>query len=107
MRVNLDCSKDTAAKAMRYLLGFPTMAERHKIAQIKAFLKVFEDKKLPLQSKVDQRPQSRLKRGAERMTEATQTIKNSVSVESVRSLDPWACFNDYQSCCYARKRARD
>ena len=35
---------------MRNPLGFPTMAERHKIAEIKAFLKVFEDKKLPLPS---------------------------------------------------------
>ena len=88
-------------------MGFPTMAERYKIAQIKAFLKVFEDKKLPLQSKVDQRHQLRLKRGAERMTEATQTIENSVSIESIRSLDPCACLNDYQNCCYARKRRRE
>ena len=51
-------------------MGFPTMAERHKIAEIKAFLKVFEDKKLPLQSRVGQRPQAILKRDAERMTEA-------------------------------------
>ena len=77
-------------------MGFPTMAERHKIAEIKAFLKVFEDKKLPLQSKVDKRPQTRPKRGAERMTEAKQTIENSMSVKSIRSLAPWAYFDDNQ-----------
>ena len=75
MRAILGSSKDTAAEAMRYLLGFPTMAERHKIAQIKAFLKVSEDKKHQLHSKVGQRTQSRLRRGAEWMTEATQTIE--------------------------------
>ena len=107
MRAILGCSKDTAAEAMRYLLGFPTMAERHKIAQIKAFLKVSEDKKHQLHSKVGQRTQSRLRRGAEWMTEAAQTIENSVSVESIRSLAPWAYFDDYQSCCYARKRGRE
>ena len=96
MRAILGCTKDTAAEAMRYLLGFPTMAERHKIAQVKAFLKVSEDKKHPLHSKVGQRPQSRLKRGAEWMTEATQTIENSVSVESIRRGAPWTYVDDYQ-----------
>ena len=107
MRAILGCSKDTAAEAMRYLLGFPTMAERHNIAQIKAFLKVSEDKKHQLHSKVGQRTQSRLRRGAEWMTKATQTIENSMAVESIRSLAPWAYFYNYQSCCYARKRGRE
>ena len=60
MRAILGCTKDTSAEAMRYLLGFPTMAERHKIAQVKAFLRVSEDKKHPLHSKFGLRPQSRL-----------------------------------------------
>ena len=70
--------------AMRYVLGIPTMAERHKLAQVKAFLRVMADKKHPLHSKVGQRPPSRLKRGSEWMTEATGTIENSLSVESIR-----------------------
>ena len=32
MRTFLGCTKDTASEAMRYLLGFPTMAERRKHA---------------------------------------------------------------------------
>ena len=43
MRAILGCTKDTSAEAMRYILGFPTMAERHKLAQVKAFLKVSSD----------------------------------------------------------------
>ena len=96
MRAILGCTKDTSAEAMRYLLGFPTMAERHKIAQVKAFLRVSEDKKHPLHSKVGLRPQSRLKRGAEWMTEATKTIENSLSVESIRRGTSWTYFDDYQ-----------
>ena len=52
----------TSAEAMRYLLDFPTMAERHKLAQVKAFLRVMADKRHPLHSKVGLRPPSRLKR---------------------------------------------
>ena len=43
MRAILGCTRDTSAEAMRYILGFPTMAERHKLAQVKAFLKVSAD----------------------------------------------------------------
>ena len=82
MRTILGCTKDTSAEAMRYLLGFPTMAERHKIAQVKAFLRVMADIKHPLHSKVGQRPPSRLKRGSEWMTEATGTIENSLSLKA-------------------------
>ena len=96
MRTILGCTKDTSAEAMRYLLGFPTMTERHKLAQVKAFLMVMADKKHPLHNKVGQRPPSRLKRGSEWMTEATATIENSLSVESIRKGTPWTVFNDYQ-----------
>ena len=40
MRAILGCTKDTSAEVMRYLLGFPTMAERLRIAQVKAFLEI-------------------------------------------------------------------
>ena len=52
MRAILGCTKDTSAEAMRYILGFPTMAERHKLAQVKAFLKVSSDENHPLYQKV-------------------------------------------------------
>ena len=94
----LGCTKDTSAEAMRYLLGFPTMDERHKLAQVKAFLRVMADKTYPLHSNVDQRPPSRLKRGgSEWMTEATGTIDNSLSVESIPKGAPWIVFDDYHS----------
>ena len=56
MRAILGCTRDTSAEAMRYILGFPTMAERHKLAQVKAFLKVSYDENHPLHHKVRNSP---------------------------------------------------
>ena len=43
MRAILGCTRDTSASAMRYVLGLPCMKERHKLAQVKAYLKVCAD----------------------------------------------------------------
>ena len=96
MRAILGCTRDTSAEAMRYLLGFQTMAERHKLAQVKAFLRVAADESHPLHDKVGPRPASRLKRGAEWMTEASKSIESCLSVESIRRGTPWRYFEDYQ-----------
>ena len=96
MRAILGCTRDTSAEAMRYILGFPTMAERHKLAQVKAFLKVSADEKHPLHHKVGNRPQSRLKRGSEWMTQASNTVENCVSVNSIRRGKSWHFIDDYQ-----------
>ena len=52
MRAILGCTRDTSAEAMRYLLGVLTMAERLRIAQVKAFLRMAADESNPLHSKV-------------------------------------------------------
>ena len=39
MRVNLGTTKDTPADVMRYLLDLPSMETRHKVEQVKAYLK--------------------------------------------------------------------
>ena len=96
MRALLGCPRDTSAEDMGYLLGSQTMAERHKLAQVNAFLRVAADESYPLHNKVGQRPASRLKRGAEWMTEATKTIESCLSVESIRRGTPWRYFEDYQ-----------
>ena len=94
MRAILGCTKDTSAEAMRYILGFPTMAERHKLAQVKAFLKVSSDENHPLHQKVGNRPPSRLKRGAEWMTQASTTVEHCVSVNSIRRGKSWHFIDD-------------
>ena len=40
MRAILGCTKDTSAEAMRHLLDLPTASMRHKLAQVKANLRV-------------------------------------------------------------------
>ena len=96
MRVILGCTKDTSADAMRYLLGYPTMAERHQMAQVKAFLKVTADPSHPLHEKVGRQTVSRLKRGSEWMTTASKTIEECVSVESIRVGSSWQYLDDLQ-----------
>ena len=65
MRAILGYTKETSAAAKRYVLGYPAMHERHKLAQVKAYLKVCADTKNPLHDKI-----SRPKRGNEWMTHA-------------------------------------
>ena len=55
-------NKDTAAAAMRFVLGMPAMNERHKLAQVKAYLKVCADTKHPLHNRVGRETKIRLKR---------------------------------------------
>ena len=62
MRAVLGCTRDKSLEAIRYLLGFPTMADRHRIAQVKAVLRVSTDKDHPLHTKIGHRPSSKLKK---------------------------------------------
>lgn len=90
MRTILGCTKDTSAAAMRYVLGFPTMKERHKLAQVKAYLKVCADPQHPLHEKLGRQTSTRLKRGTEWMTQAVQTIEEcGLSVEAIRKGRTW------------------
>ena len=49
-----------------------------------------------LTTRAGNRPTSRLKRGSELMTEATETIENCVSVESIRRGAPWQFIDDLE-----------
>ena len=90
MRTILGCTRDTSAAAMRYVLGLPTMKERHKLAQVKAYLKVCADPQHPLHDKLGRQTRSRLKRGTEWMTQAVQTIEEcGLSVEAIRKGKTW------------------
>ena len=65
MRCILGCTRDTSSEAMRYILGQPSMPERHKIAQVKSLCRVAADPTNPLHAKVGRTTYSRLKRGTE------------------------------------------
>ena len=89
MRAILGCTKDTSAEAMRYLLDLPTASERHKLAQVKAYLRVAADVKHPLHSKVGRDYTSRLKRGSEWMNQAAVTIGQCLAIDNVRRGEAW------------------
>ena len=90
MRTILGCTRDTSAAAMRYVLGLPAMKERHKLAQVKAYLKVCADPQHPLHEKLGRQTTSRLKRGTEWMTQAVKTIEEcGLSVEAIRKGKTW------------------
>ena len=66
------------------------MKERHKLAQVKAYLKVCADPQHPLHDKLGRQTKSRLKVGTEWMTQAVQTIEEcGLSVEAIRKGETW------------------
>ena len=80
---------------MRYVLGLPCMKERHKLAQVKAYLNVCADPQHPLHDKIGRQSNSRLKRGTEWMTQAVQTIEEcGLSVEAIRQGETWIRLSD-------------
>ena len=87
MRAILGCAKDTAAAPMRHALGYGIMQERHKLAQVKAYLNVCADTKNPLHDKIGGVMNTRLKRGTEWMTQDVEvrTIESrGLTVEAIR-----------------------
>ena len=103
MRAVLGCTRDTSAAAMRHLLGLPNMEERHKLAQVKAFLKVCADPKHPLHGKIGRRVESRLKRGTEWMTQAARTIEEcGLSVEAIMRGEAWVAVADKSRASFTK-----
>ena len=80
---------------MRYVLGLPSMKEIHRLAQVKAYLKVCADPQHPLHDKIGRQTNSRLKRGTEWMTQAVQTIEEcGLTVEAIRRGKTWVQLAD-------------
>jgi ribonuclease HI len=96
MRIILGCTKDTSAAAMRHYLDLPTMKERHKMAQVQAYLRVSADETNPLHEKVGRVMTSRLKRGTEWMTQAANTISQCCDVDAIRRGKVWFPVHDPQ-----------
>ena len=94
MRTILGCTRDTSCEAMRHMLGLWSMPERHKLAQVKAYLKVSADSKHPLHEKVGRDTRSRLKRGTEWMNEASKTISQCCNVANIRTGPSWVPVED-------------
>ena len=79
---------------MKHLLGLLNISERHKKAQMQAYLKVSKDKKHQLHENVGREVNSRLKRGTEWMNKASKTISLYYNVASVRTGKSWVLVKD-------------
>ena len=94
MRSILGCTRDTSAEAMRYLLDLPPMRDRHKLSQVKAYVKVAADTSNPLHDKIGRNVRCRLKRGSEWLTQAAKTIETCTPVHNVRKGEAWIAVED-------------
>ena len=77
---------------MRYLLGFSTITDRQKLAQVKTFVEIAHS----LHNNVGQRPAFRLKRKFHCMSAVNKTIESCTLVESIRRGSPWRYYFDDQ-----------
>ena len=89
MRAVLGCTRDTHIICMRYLLDLPTIKSRHKIAQVKMYLKVAEDETHPLHEVIREDKGNRLKRGKSWMAEAEDSLRNVCELEDIKTGKEW------------------
>ena len=89
MRTVLGCTRDTSTAAMRHLLDLPTMPNRHKLAQIKAYLRVTADVEHPLHQKIGNQVRQRIKRGSSWMVQAERTLETCCRIEDIRRGCDW------------------
>ena len=94
MRTILGCTRDTSAEAMRHILDLFTMEERHKLAQIKEYMRVAGDTEHPLHPKLEQGHQSRLKRGSSWLRQAARIIAQFGNTEDIRRGQEWCEVED-------------
>ena len=59
------------------------------MAQVKAYIRVAADTSNPFHARIGRDTKTRLKRGAEWLTQASRTIEGCMSVESVRKGEAW------------------
>ena len=79
------------------------MMERHRLAQVKAYLKVCADTNNPLHSKIGRETNTRLKRGIDWMTQAVLTIEEcGLTVEAIRRGEAWMRVGDEMKAKYTK-----
>ena len=89
MRIILGCTRDTACRAMRYLLDFPTIRDRLQICRARAYLRVNANTQHPLHSEIKKVKGSRLKRGRSWMGQAEDILQQVCSLEALEPGEEW------------------
>jgi ribonuclease HI len=89
MRIVLGCTRDTACRAMRYLLDIPTMEGRTRICRARAYLRISADKLHPLYSEIRKQKGARLKRGKSWMGLTEDIIQQVCSIDEIDTGAEW------------------
>ncbi|BFZ17186.1 hypothetical protein BsWGS_20225 [Bradybaena similaris] len=91
MRIILGCTKDTPCVAMRFLLGFPTMSHRIKMARAHAHLRISSKTNHPLHGALNVRKGNRLKRGKSWLGHAEEAIRLLCETSGIDPGEEWTC----------------
>lgn len=83
------CTRDTACRAMRYLLDIPTMEGRTRICRARAYLRISVDKLHPLYSEIREEKGARLKRGKSWMSLTEDIIQQVCSIDEIDTGAEW------------------
>ena len=90
MRIILGCTRDTSARAMRYLLDCPTAEQRIQMCRARDYLQITADEEHPLHPEILKVKGSRLKRGKSWMGRAEDIIQSVCRLEDVLPGAEWS-----------------
>jgi len=85
----LGCTRDTPIAAMRYTLDLPGMAERHRMAMVKALFRVARDEGHPLHQEIGKEKGDRLKRGRSWLATAEDIVRETCDPRDTRKDPHW------------------
>ena len=88
-RVILGTTKDTFIETMRYLLDLPAREIRHKVEQVKAYLKAMQKLKNPFHDAVKEGKECRLARDKSWMGQVEQSIQYVCSLAELKQVRDW------------------
>ena len=89
MRTVLGCTRDTPIACLRHILGLPSIATRHKVAQAKMYLRVMEMDGHPLHPALKEERGTRIKRGKSWMAQAEESIRTVCDLDDITEGREW------------------
>ena len=89
MWIILACTRDTACRAMRYLLDIPTMDDRTRICRVRAYLHISADTLHPLHQEIGKKKGNRLKRGKSWMGLTEDILQQVCSFDEIAPGAEW------------------
>ena len=89
MRTVLGCTRDTSVAGMRFMLGLPSIVERHREAQVKGLFRITRQRDHLLHKHVGTTKGSRLRRGKSWLAEAETTVRTVCDPRDIKVGQEW------------------